>query len=224
MPVAAYGVTQAVLERIEADDEGDYFDWGGVGGTLAGNALSLAATRATLAEVLTDEAFVGMTELATRYREGVQAAIDRHGAPWCVVQLGARAEYHFYPRAAASGGQAEAMIDDELDDYLHLYTLNRGIVMTPFHNMALMCPATTEADVDRHSEVFDAALAELFAGSRRANTRAGEPSRAARADARACGACLSYALLALPRPRWSRPSASCPRRPSCSSASRTTRC
>jgi glutamate-1-semialdehyde 2,1-aminomutase len=162
VPVGAYGVTQAVLERIEGDDEADYFDWGGVGGTLAGNALSLAATRATLAEVLTDEAFMGMTELATRYREGVQAAIDRHGAPWCVVQLGARAEYHFYPEPPVSGGQAEAMIDAELDDYLHLYTLNRGIVMTPFHNMALMCPATTAADVDRHGEVFDAALSELF--------------------------------------------------------------
>jgi glutamate-1-semialdehyde 2,1-aminomutase len=111
---------------------------------------------------LTDDAFVGMTELATRYREGVQAAIDRHGAPWSIVQLGARAEYHFYPDPPLSGGQAEAMVDAELDDYLHLYTLNRGIVMTPFHNMALMCPATTAADVDRHSEVFDAALAELF--------------------------------------------------------------
>ena len=161
VPVAAYGVSQAVLDRIEADDEGDYLDWGGVGGTLAGNALSLAATRATLAEVLTDEAFVRMTELATRYREGVQAAIDRHGVPWCIVQLGARAEYHFYPEPPASGGQAAALIDDELDDYLHLYTLNRGIVMTPFHNMALMCPATTEADVDLHSEVFDAAVGEL---------------------------------------------------------------
>jgi glutamate-1-semialdehyde 2,1-aminomutase len=161
VPVAAYGVSQAVLDRIEADDEGDYLDWGGVGGTLAGNALSLAATRATLAEVLTDAAFAGMTELATRYREGVQAAIDRHGVPWCIVQLGARAEYHFYPKPPRSGGQAEAMIDAELDDYLHLYTLNRGIVMTPFHNMALMCPATSAADVDRHSEVFDAALAEL---------------------------------------------------------------
>jgi glutamate-1-semialdehyde 2,1-aminomutase len=163
VPVAAYGVSQAVLERIEGDDEADYFDWGGVGGTLAGNAMSLAATRATLAEVLTDEAFAGMTELATRYREGVQAAIDRHAAPWCIVQLGARAEYHFYPEPPVSGGQAEAMVDAELDDYLHLYTLNRGIVMTPFHNMALMCPATTAADVDRHSEVFEAALAELFA-------------------------------------------------------------
>ena len=162
VPVAAYGVSQAVLERIEADDEADYFDWGGVGGTLAGNAMSLAATRATLAEVLTDDAFTAMTGLATRYREGVQAAIDRHGAPWCIVQLGARAEYHFYPDPPVSGGQAEAMIDAELDDYLHLYTLNRGIVMTPFHNMALMCPATTAADVDRHSEIFDAALGELF--------------------------------------------------------------
>jgi glutamate-1-semialdehyde 2,1-aminomutase len=163
VPVAAYGVSQAVLDRIEADDEADYFDWGGVGGTLAGNALSLAATRATLAEVLTDEAFVGMTELATRYREGVQAAIDRHALPWCIVQLGARAEYHFYPEPPVSGGQAEARIDAELDDDRHLSALNRGIVMTPFHNMALMCPATTAADVDRHTVVFDQALAELIA-------------------------------------------------------------
>jgi glutamate-1-semialdehyde 2,1-aminomutase len=164
VPVAAYGVSRAVLERIQADDEGDYLDWGGVGGTLAGNGLSLAATRATLADVLTDEAFAGMIALATRYREGVQAAIDRHGLSWCIVQLGARAEYHFYPQPPRSGGQAEAMIDGELDDYLHLYTLNRGIVMTPFHNMALMCPATSPDDVDRHSDVFDAALGELVAG------------------------------------------------------------
>lgn len=161
VPIGAYGVSQAVLDRIEADDEGDYLDWGGVGGTLAGNALSLAAARATLDEVLTDDAFARMTELATRYREGVQAAIDRHAVPWCIVQLGARAEYHFYPEPPQSGGQAAAMIDDELDDYLHLYALNRGIVMTPFHNMALMCPATTEADVDLHSDVFAAAVAEL---------------------------------------------------------------
>ncbi len=161
VPIGAYGVTAELAERIAADEEADYEDTGGVGGTLAGNALSLAAARATLAEVLTDEAFAGMTELATRYREGVQAAIDRHGVPWCIVQLGARAEYHFYPEPPRNGGQAEAMIDGELDDYLHLYTLNRGIVMTPFHNMALMCPATSAADVDRHSEVFDAALGEL---------------------------------------------------------------
>jgi glutamate-1-semialdehyde 2,1-aminomutase len=165
VPVAAYGVSEAVLARIEADDEGDYLDWGGVGGTLAGNALSLAATRATLAEVLTDAAFVHMTELATRYREGVERAIERHGLPWCGVQLGARAEYHFYAEPPVSGGQAASLIDDDLDDYLHLYTLNRGIVMTPFHKLALMCPATSAADVDRHSEVFDVALAELVAGA-----------------------------------------------------------
>jgi glutamate-1-semialdehyde 2,1-aminomutase len=162
VPVAAYGVSQAVLERIEGDDEADYFDWGGVGGTLAGNAMSLAATRATLAEVLTDEAFAGMARLATRYREGVQAAIDRHEAPWCVVQLGARAEYHFYPEPPVSVGQAEAMIDAELDDYLHLYTLNRGLILTPFHNMALMCPATSADDVDRLVQAFDEATGEVF--------------------------------------------------------------
>ena len=45
--------------------------------------------------------------------------------------------------------------------YIHLYALNRGILLTPFHNMALMSPATTEADVDRHTEVFAEAAREL---------------------------------------------------------------
>jgi glutamate-1-semialdehyde 2,1-aminomutase len=81
--------------------------------------------------------------------------------PWSVVQLGARAEYRFTSPAPVTGGQSAAAGDEELDDYLHLYLHNRGILLTPFHNMALMCPATTEADVDRHTEVFGAAVAEL---------------------------------------------------------------
>ena len=85
--------------------------------------------------------------------------------PWSVVQLGARAEYRFTAPAPVNGGQSAAAGDDQLDDYLHLYLHNRGILMTPFHNMALMCPATTTEDVDRHTEVFGAAVAEL-AGDR----------------------------------------------------------
>jgi glutamate-1-semialdehyde 2,1-aminomutase len=85
--------------------------------------------------------------------------------PWSVVQLGARAEYRFTSPAPVNGGQSAAAGDDQLDDFLHLYLHNRGILLTPFHNMALMCPATTEADVDRHTEVFGAAVAEL-AGDR----------------------------------------------------------
>src|SRR4051812_38490322 len=166
VPVAAYGVSQAVLDRIEADDEGDYLDWGGVGGALAGNALSLAATRATLAEVLTDDAFVRMTDLATRYREGVQAVFARHGAPWSIVQLGARAEFHFTPEAPGTGADAHASIDPLLDDLIHAALLNEGVLLTPFHNMALMGPATTEADVDRVVGALDAVVAEILAGPR----------------------------------------------------------
>ena len=104
-----------------------------------------------------------MIALAEAFTAGVQDVIDRTGVPWSVTHLGARAEYRFAQPAPHNGGESAAAVDDDLNAYLHLYTLNRGIVMTPFHNMALMCPATTAADVDRHSEVFDAALAELFA-------------------------------------------------------------
>ena len=137
---------------------------GGVGGTLAGNALSAAAIRATLEDVLTAEAFERMIELATRFTDGVQSAIDRHALPWHVVQLGARAEYGFLPEPPASGGEAAAGSDPQLEEYLHLFALNRGVLITPFHNMALMSPATETADVDRHTEVFGEACERLDAG------------------------------------------------------------
>jgi glutamate-1-semialdehyde 2,1-aminomutase len=161
VPIGAYGVSAAVAERMAADTEGDYEDVGGVGGTLAGNALSLAAARATLAEVLTPAAFARMTALQERFSAGVQATIDRHRLPWCVVPLGARTEYRFASSPPRTGSESEAAADTELEDYLHLALLNRGVLITPFHNMALMSPATSEADVDRHSELFAAAVDEL---------------------------------------------------------------
>jgi len=139
----------------------DLVDVGGVGGTLAGNALSLAAMRATLAEVLTEDAFAHMITLGTAYTEGVQQVIDRYHLPWSVSHLGARAEYRFANPAPRTGGESAAAGDPELDEFLHLYTLNRGILMTPFHNMALMCPQTSMEDVDLHTEVFGAAAADL---------------------------------------------------------------
>jgi glutamate-1-semialdehyde 2,1-aminomutase len=163
VPIGAYGMTEAVAERIAADTEGDYEDVGGVGGTLAGNALSLAAARATLAGVLTPDAFARMIALQERFTAGVQATIDRHGLPWCVVPLGARTEYRFTASPPRTGSESAAAADAELEDYLHLALLNRGVLITPFHNMALMCPATTEADVDRHTEAFADAVAALSA-------------------------------------------------------------
>jgi glutamate-1-semialdehyde 2,1-aminomutase len=134
---------------------------GGVGGTLAGNALSLAATRATLDHVLTDEAFARMIELAERHERAVRDVIESREVPWHVVRLGARAEYRFRAEPPRTGGEAAAASDPELDAYVHLYLMNRGVLITPFHNMALMCPATTAEDVDRHSEAFAAAVDEL---------------------------------------------------------------
>ncbi len=162
VPIGAYGLSAAVAERILADADADLVDQGGVGGTLAGNALSTAAARATLEQVLTREAFDHMLALATRYREGVEEVLDELGVPWTIVQVGARAEYRFTPEVPASGAESAAAHDAGLDEYMHLYTVNRGILMTPFHNMALMCPATSEADVDLHTAVFREAVSELF--------------------------------------------------------------
>ncbi len=161
IPCGAYGLSAALAERILADPSADIVDTGGVGGTLAGNALSVAAMRATLEQVLTDQAFEGMIGLAGRFTSGVSQVIASRALPWNIVQLGARAEYRFCPSPPRSGGESNAAADEALDEYLHLYLANRGVLITPFHNMALMCPATTEVDVDTHTGLFTAALAEL---------------------------------------------------------------
>ncbi|HJW22148.1 MAG TPA: aspartate aminotransferase family protein [Candidatus Limnocylindrales bacterium] len=164
IPIGAYGVSRELADRIASLIEVEDSDIGGIGGTLAGNALSLAAVRATLEGVLTEDAFGRMIPLAERWQAGVEEVLARRSVPWHVTRLGCRAEYHFLPRAPRNGAEAAAAADYPLERYLHLAALNRGIVMTPFHNMALMSPATSEADVDRHTAMFDEVVAELFAG------------------------------------------------------------
>jgi glutamate-1-semialdehyde 2,1-aminomutase len=163
VPIGTYGVSAELAERIGGQEDADYEDTGGVGGTLAGNALSLAAARATLAEVLTDEAFERMIALRERFVQGVDGVLAEHGVPWTSVSLGARCEYRFTPDPPRTGAESAAADDPELEEYLHLYLMNRGVLITPFHNMALMSPATTEEQVDRHTEGFGAAVAELAA-------------------------------------------------------------
>jgi glutamate-1-semialdehyde 2,1-aminomutase len=161
VPAAAYGFSDEVAERVVDHIELEDVDVGGVGGTLAANALSLAAMRATLEEVLTEDAFTRMIPLAERWTEGVQAGIEESGLPWHVTRLGCRAEYLFGPERPRNEAEAHAASDFALERYMHLFALNRGILLTPFHNMALMSPATTAADVDRHTEVFREAVVEL---------------------------------------------------------------
>ena len=161
VPIGAFGMTEDVagrVERLEIDDTG------GIGGTLAGNALSMAAARATLEHVLTDEAYDRMIPLAQRFSAGVDEVIAAFRLPWHCQQLGARAEYGFCAPPPSNGGEAHAAIDVELDRYTHLNALNRGVLLTPFHNMALMSPATTAGDVDVHTEVFREGAARLVGG------------------------------------------------------------
>ena len=162
IPAGTYGMTEAVADRVRTAMPGRA-DVGGIGGTLAGYALSLAAIRATLGEVLTEDAFARMIPLAERWEAGVNEVIGRRRVPWHVTRLGARAEYHFLATPPRDGAEQAAHADHELERYLHLAVMNRGVLMTPFHNMALMSPATTESDVDRHTAAFDEAVAALVA-------------------------------------------------------------
>src|SRR5712664_4056591 len=161
IPGSTYGCSEEVAERISARIELEDCDVGGIGGTLAGNALSLAAMRGTLENVLTAKAFETMIPLATRWADGVSGEIKKHELPWHVQQLGARAEYTFCEKPPRNGGESAAAADFELERFLHLYALNRGVLLTPFHNMALMSPATTEADIDAHTKIFASAAHEL---------------------------------------------------------------
>ena len=163
IPTGAYGLNDELAERVLGSTFWDAADVGGVGGTLAGNALQLAAVRATLGEVLTAEAYERMIDLGERYEAGVNDAIERHGLDWSAVRLGCRVEYMFSPEPPRNGAEADAVIGGPLDELMHLYMLNEGILFTPFHMMALISPATTAEQVDAHSAAFDRIAAELAA-------------------------------------------------------------
>lgn len=161
VPSGAYGITQELADSVADHPDADLIDVGGVGGTLAGNAMSVAAMRATLEHVLTDAAFDHMISLGARFADGVQSVLDARDVPWSISQLGARAEYRFARPAPRTGTESAHAHDDDLEEYLHLFMANRGVLMTPFHNMALMCPLTTAADVDMHTALFDEAVSRI---------------------------------------------------------------
>jgi glutamate-1-semialdehyde 2,1-aminomutase len=163
VPGATYGFTQEVADAIAARQNLEDCDVSGIGGTLAGNALSLAAMRATLGNVLTQQAFDRMIPLAESWTAGVEQAIADFDVPWHVSRLGCRAEYLFSRDRPRNGSQAHDAMDFEMERFMHLYAMNRGILLTPFHNMALMSPATKQEDIDHHTEIFREALKTLIA-------------------------------------------------------------
>src|SRR5680860_193274 len=162
IPCAVYGFTEQVAGRIQARMDYATADVGGIGGTLSGNALALAAMRATLRDVLNENAYAQTIPLAEQFNAGVESVIAEFALPWIVKRLGCRTEYWFRPEPPRNGSEAVAAVDEELDRYMHLFALNRDILMTPFHNMALIAPGTTKEDVQRHTEVFRQAVASLY--------------------------------------------------------------
>jgi glutamate-1-semialdehyde 2,1-aminomutase len=135
-----------------------------MGTTLSGNALALACMRATLEEVMTEAAYERMLALSQRLASGLEGVIADRGLAWHVQRVGARAEWLFSARAPANGSEAAASFDHGLERALHLYLLNRGVLIAPFHNMTLCSPVTAEADVDKLVGVVRAAVGELLAG------------------------------------------------------------
>jgi len=161
IPTGTFGMSYEMASQIARKTEREVIDTGGIGGTLAGNALSLAAMKATLTQVLTDDNFIKMIELGSLWCDGVEAAINEFNLAWHVNRLGARGEYLFQRSAPRTGGEAARAGDFELEQYIHLRLLNDGILLTPFHNMALMSPYTSKSDVEAHTAAFRAMCQEL---------------------------------------------------------------
>jgi glutamate-1-semialdehyde 2,1-aminomutase len=160
IPVAAYGLSAELATRAELSLDSHDVDVSGLGGTLSGSVLAMAAVKATLTHSLLPHQFEKTISLATRWADGVASSIAKHGLDWSVQQLGCRAEYWFC-KPPKNGAEAAAAVDEQLENFMHLWALNRGVLLTPFHNMALVSPFHEEFDVDLHTEVFDAALSAL---------------------------------------------------------------
>ncbi len=161
LPCAVYGFSADTAARAEAAKRQAPPGHSGIGTTLTANLLAMAAMRANLAEVMTDTAYAHMFGLAEQLALGLGQVIERHHLPWCVTRIGARTEFQFTPTAPRNGTQAEAILDAALEKNIHLYLLNRGLLITPFHNMMLVCPNTTPADVDRLVSAFESFVEEV---------------------------------------------------------------
>jgi glutamate-1-semialdehyde 2,1-aminomutase len=168
IPVAVYGFTAEIADRINASfGRKPVSDPMGIGGTLSANAFAVNAIRANLTHVATQQAFETMIAGANRMADGLEAAIEKHNLPWSVTRCGARAELQFMPYPPKKGSEAKAAVYWDLIGYTHLYLANRGVLVTPFHNMMLVAPVTTDADVDLLVKAWDDCMAELSALARK---------------------------------------------------------
>lgn len=161
IPAAIYGWSRAVDGRMQAylaDREPGY---SGIGTTLSGNALQLACMRVVLEEILTDDVYAAAMPVADKLEEGLRALIAHHALPWSVARVGLRAEIVAAPVLPRNGTQALIYAHSDIEHALHLFALNRGVIITPFHNMMLVCPETRDVHVSLLLDVLDAGMAEL---------------------------------------------------------------
>lgn len=166
LPAGIFGVTGEIAERLWAiipranprQRQSAHF---GIGGTLAGSAVTVAAMRAALETALTPRNYELMIATAARLADAARRVIASHGLPWHVTQIGARAEIMFMPEPPRNGADVIAHRQGDLETLLHAFYINEGILVTPFHTMFLMCPATTSSDVDLHTDVFERFIALL---------------------------------------------------------------
>jgi glutamate-1-semialdehyde 2,1-aminomutase len=161
-PVAVYGFTEAVAGRMEAAKRAAAPGHSGIGTTLSGSLIALAALNAALQAVITPEAHGVMEQLGARLQAGLERVIGSRGLPWCVTRLGARMELQFRAVPPRDAREAAAAMDDGLEAALHLYLLNHGVLVTPFHNMWLVPPCAVEADVDHAVAQFGGFLERLL--------------------------------------------------------------
>ncbi len=162
-PGAAYGFTTEVGARMQAVKTASPPGHSGIGTTLSAGLLTLRLMRTMLTDVMTDAAYAHMFAIANRVADGLERVIENHGLRWTVTRLGARCEVQFAPQRPRNGSEARAAFDDALEPALQLALLNRGVLLTPFHNMLLASPAHTEADADALIRAFDDALTALQA-------------------------------------------------------------
>ena len=168
VPVGLYGVSAEVAERLWEHAPRESARPGvrqsshlGFGGTLAGSALQVAAVRAVLSQILTAAGFAHMIALADQLGTRARQVVRKYGLPWHIAQSGARVETLLIPSAPRNASELARTRDGVIETLLHLYMLNRGVLITPFHSMLLMCPATSAADVDRYVSGFEGLCQEL---------------------------------------------------------------
>ncbi len=161
VPAAVWGVTAEVAARMDAAQAAIGPGSSGIGTTLSGNALAMAAMRAVLFEIMTDDAYTHMLAGADYLVAQLRAVIDRRGLPWCVVHVGARAELIFAPAPPHDAAAMRAVLDHDLLEAFHLFLINQGVLIAPFHNMMLISPQTESQAIDRLVAAVDA-FAAIF--------------------------------------------------------------